>query len=586
MNIQTLPLCIALLMGAPAFGQNLSNELLFSVDYHGPVIGTLDVHGRPITEGDLLGGGIPQLGGVHPAIRHHGGRLGLNRYDICVGHSGGDPCGIDLDALSLGRDAKLLGMNEDYFIRFSVDEYAVGYSGLQTSPSVKTESPLGESSASVFTTIHLPDLPVGPQASGPWVGQNVLSFDGNGQSAMYQGISAGLAPGLGLKEPNDAGQGLPNSSQDTGSHVDALSQQQVGNLTAVPIFFSLDGGFHDPAHGYLNSGSAFFQGASPAAVLVSQSGQISVYAPPASLGLSIGDDLDALVLWENGVPGFQPNDGPYSWLNGSTDMLLFSLRRGSPSLGQLDSLLNLPMEEGDLLGPPGPGGGAPMILISGESMGLNTKRDSGSSEGDELSGATISKPGSGREIVDCQPNGIPDDVDIANGTYADDNNNTIPDDCEEGDRPDCFCSQGSPCNNNYSSGGCKNSTGVGGRLQGRGSSSVYMDDLYFNVFQLPPQTFGILFYGLTEGTVPVAMGAGQRCASSILFRVGSPLLLDSFGAGMVGPGLGAFTSTHIAGVGQFVLGSTMHFQFYYRDLQAPCGGSSNLTNMVSVTFTQ
>jgi hypothetical protein len=113
-----------------------------------------------------------------------------------------------------------------------------------------------------------------------------------------------------------------------------------------------------------------------------------------------------------------------------------------------------------------------------------------------------------------------------------------------------------------------------------------MDDLYFNVFQLPPQTFGILFYGLTEGTVPVAMGAGQRCASSILFRVGSPLLLDSFGAGMVGPGLGAFTSTHIAGVGQFVLGSTMHFQFYYRDLQAPCGGSSNLTNMVSVTFTQ
>ena len=582
MHIRISLLLSAYFMGAPSLGQGLSNELLFSVDYHGPVVGTLDVQGRPITEGDLLGGGIPQLGGVHPAIRHTGGRLGLNRYDTCVGHLGGDPCGIDLDALSLGRDAKLLGGNEIYFIRFSVDEYAVGYSGLQTSPSVKTESPFGESSASVFTTIRLPDLPVGPQASGPWVGQHVLSFDGDGLSAMYGGVSAGLAPGLGLMEPNNANPG----AQDTGSHVDALSQQQVANLTSVSIYFSLDGSSLDSAHSYVNSGSAGFQQASPGEVLVSQGGQITVYATETSLGLIGGDDLDALVLWENGIPGFQPSDGEYTWLDGTTDMLFFSLRRGSPTLGQLDSGSGLPIEEGDLLGPPGPGGGAPMILISAESMGLNTKRSSGSSEGDELSGATISKPGSGREIVDCQPNGIPDDVDIANGTYADDNNNTIPDDCEEGDRPDCFCRQGSPCNNNYSSGGCKNSTGVGGRLQGRGSSSVYMDDLYFNVFQLPPQTFGILFYGLTEGTVPVAMGAGQRCASSILFRVGSPLLLDSFGAGMVGPGLGAFTSTHIAGVGQFVLGSTMHFQFYYRDLQAPCGGSSNLTNMVSVTFTQ
>jgi hypothetical protein len=51
-----------------------------------------------------------------------------------------------------------------------------------------------------------------------------------------------------------------------------------------------------------------------------------VYAFATQLGLDqLGpdhDDLDALVLWENGDGVYTPTAGAYSWLNG-TDMLLF-----------------------------------------------------------------------------------------------------------------------------------------------------------------------------------------------------------------------------------------------------------------------
>jgi len=580
-------LACGLLLCSTAVSQNpgLPFELLFSVDYHGPLVGTQAAGGVLITEGDLMGGGLPQLGGAQLRIRRDGGLLGLNRYNTCLGHPGGTPCGIDLDALSLGEDLRLLGGGQEYFLYFSVDEYAKGSTGLFVAPSVLTEHPFGESSASVFSTIELPDLPVFPQPVGQWPGQHVLAFDGDGQVLATGG--SGLAPGLGLIEPNIPGQGLPNAAQDTGSHLDALSIAPVSNLNQNSVYFSLDGGLIDPVHGYVNSGSAAFQGTDPGAVLESSGGVITVYATPGQLGLGAGDDIDALVLWENGIPGFQVGDGPYTWLdpNSPTDMLLFSLRRGSPILGQIDSLMQLPIEESDLLGPPAPGSSTPMILISGESMGLKTSRGSGGSEGDDLSGATIRK--TDEDIIDCNENGIPDHVDIAKGASPDDNDNGIPDECEPVDEVTCFCSVGSsPCSNDDPNAGCKNSTGSGGRLRGIGSSSLYQDDLAFSVEQLPPQTFGILFYGLDEGTAPVVMGAGLRCASSVLLRIGPPLLTDSLGLGSVGPGLGGYVAQNMPQVGQFARGKTLHFQVYYRDLQFTCGNGSNVTNMVSIRFTQ
>ena len=85
----------------------------------------------------------------------------------------------------------------------------------------------------------------------------------------------------------------------------------------------------------------------------------------------VHDDLDALILWENGDGVFQVPTDPYSWLGPQpTDMLLFSIRRESPLTGTLDPLGSaLTIEEGDILLPlswsPTPG-----IFIAAEKLGL------------------------------------------------------------------------------------------------------------------------------------------------------------------------------------------------------------------------
>ena len=46
-------------------------------------------------------------------------------------------------------------------------------------------------------------------------------------------------------------------------------------------------------------------------------------------------------------PCHQAADVPFAWLNGMNDMVLFSVRRGSWVIGQLDSLYGQPIEEGE-----------------------------------------------------------------------------------------------------------------------------------------------------------------------------------------------------------------------------------------------
>ena len=95
---------------------------------------------------------------------------------------------------------------------------------------------------------------------------------------------------------------------------------------------------------------------------------------PAGINQDL-DDVDALVLWENGIAGYQPTTGPFSWLAG-TDMLLYSVRRGSFAIGMPDALFGAPIEEGDILIPVAtPAGGfAPGIFIPAEDLGLATVR--------------------------------------------------------------------------------------------------------------------------------------------------------------------------------------------------------------------
>jgi hypothetical protein len=257
---------------------------------------------------------------------------------------------------------------------FSVDEFAVG--GPIGPPNVTSEGALGttEASADVFSYLG----PVTPTAPGPVFG-NLDVIDGDGV-APFGG------PGTGLVEPNPFDAVVP----DPGDNLDAVDVDTTLNDVGGFVFFSLDADFPDPfepgAGGLVNSATAAANGFSSADVLVSFAGGTpSLYAPAPALGLDITgafDDLDALALLDDGaldgvtgLPFFDP----------SVDSILFSVRRGSPVIGMLDSAFGAPILEGDVLTIPSGPSGLPSIFIAAEALGLTTSRaDQRSDELDAL----------------------------------------------------------------------------------------------------------------------------------------------------------------------------------------------------------
>lgn len=310
----------------------------------------------------------------------------------------------ELDALSYGLDgqffpeefvARPLGRNGEKFRQswtFSVDEFAVG-NGLGVGPSVSTEGAAGnrEASADIYRSRTLPG---GMVSFAP--GTNRGTFDGDG-------VAPFAAPGLGLKEPNPPSiGGLP----DEGDNLDAwdLDTPILQNETRQNVYFSLDSHFPEPfePNPAVNTGTAVANGFVGGDVLISDltGSAPTLFADSRFLGLNGGmpqqgpndldiDDLDALVLWNNDNPEYDPVTGPYSWLEGvgegeATDMLLFSLRRNSallqtPTLDALGS--GLEITEGDILVPVqvGPGQWAPGIFINAEALGIDTVRSGGGS---------------------------------------------------------------------------------------------------------------------------------------------------------------------------------------------------------------
>lgn len=272
----------------------------------------------------------------------------------------------EVDALSWGRDTPLRRIGpfwgDNYRLFFSTDEFANG-NGLSAPPSVDTEGVTGwqEASADIQRT-QLFMSQTAPPACGPYAHRTM--FDGD-TSASNPG------PRLGLLEPNP-----PAPGPDAGDTLDALTAFQQSS--AMRLFFSLDAGWVDPLEGgYGNAGTAPGNGVAPGDVLISSgAGSFFVWAPHPLLGLGPDDDLDALILWENGNLIFDPSVSFFDWMSGNQDMLLFSVRRGSPILGQIDSELGLPIEEGDILSTPSntiPNGN-PSIFIRAECLGLGTVR--------------------------------------------------------------------------------------------------------------------------------------------------------------------------------------------------------------------
>jgi hypothetical protein len=325
-NWTMLALIVAagLCLAAPAMAQPT-----YSITFDGPTIGVPDAFGGvPITEGDILTPAGPPPGTVIPV-----GAGGLGVVPTFGGF-------VEVDALSYGLEffGTPMGVHQWYF---SVDEFAVGAPGVPA-PSVTTVGAAAatEASADYFNTASGPP-PLGPGA-GP--GVNVGAGDGDGLPIAY-------GPALNLIEPNAP---TPLAVPDPGDNLDALD---IDRPPGFPVYFSLDSAFPDPLEAAANTGTAAANGFVGGDVLVQFGGGApGLYAGAPLLGLDADgaapdtDDLDALILAENGTAGYQPVTKPYSW-NGGTDMLLYSVRRGSAIIGLPDVLFGVPIEEGDILIP-------------------------------------------------------------------------------------------------------------------------------------------------------------------------------------------------------------------------------------------
>jgi hypothetical protein len=556
-------------------------QVSFSIDWKGPTISrTPSAGGPPITEGDILRpfGGSPQFGPLGtPQMFLNGGQLGLQFYSVCVGHPAGQPCKVELDALSYGHDKAFSHSGPPVAaptrMWFTVDVFAMGEATSIATPDVLSEAVFGDSSADVFTTWGLPIPPVPPGAVSR--GHDVGVFDGNGLPSG----SSYFYPGVGLVEPN-----FPTLPPNRGDHMDALAIEPLP-APGMAVYFSLDASFIDPIDGVPNSGSAAANGFLPGAVLkkiVGSVGPPTVYATPAQLGLDLmgpgTDDLDALALTENGDGVYTPSVVPFDWETGMTDMLLFSVRRGSAVIGKLDSIFGVPIEPGDVLTtPPGPGL-RPGIFIAAENLGLLTTRTDGVAFGDDMADiATTSLP-----CYDCNHNGVEDAVDIATGTSADVNHNGIPDECEHTYLAYCMCpSPLGPCGNDDSSAGCANSTTVGSLLSATGTTSFATDDLVLHVTHLPANKTGLFLMSMVQAQV--ALGDGLRCIGSPFYRFGA-FNSGSSGSGTKGPGIIASSCATLPMAACIHAGQTWNFQVWHRDPLGPCGHGTNLSNGESVTY--
>ena len=565
-------------IGASGLSSVAGAQVTFSVDWHSPTVGMPDSFTAiPITEGDILMPvtGMPSLGPLPmPGTVISAGPtgLGLAGWAPCVGHPGGTPCMVEVDALSYGVDFPLQNSGNitgDYL--FSTDEFAMGLVGPPIFPGLISEAPVGDSSSDVWRNAgFLPPGPLPPFAA-PVGHIGVIDGDGlpSGSGAIY--------PGTGLIEPNFPG--FPN----IGDNLDALDTGTPFSTSFPPtgVYFSLDEPFFDVLSGVPNSGSAPAHGFTGADILWTPAPGAPplVWAPGAMLGLNMAgglDDLDALAIWENGTGAFEPSVFPYDWAAGGSDMVLFSVRRGSPVIGAPDSIFGIPIMEGDILTTPLPtfmGGVSPFpgMFCAAENIGLGTFRSS--NVNDDLNALdTVKDP-----FFDCNGNGTEDALDIAMGTSTDINLNGVPDECEIIGGPYCYCPAGSaPCGNPDASAGCANSTGVGALLSATGSGSVFADDLVLTATSLPPGKIGLFFAG-TAAIGPFPFGDGLRCAGGTLKRFPPPAAASATGVLTKGPG--------IAGSFGILPFATWNFQCWYRDPAGPCGAGWNTSNAFSVFFT-
>ena len=525
-----LPLFLVALV-PPAAAQNQGIPV-FSIGWYGPSIGTPNSFtGFPISEGDLLVpqpltpafGPLPPPGIVESAGALAPAGLNLSNYIPCFGHPAYTPCKIEVDALSHGLDPMFdctPGTPSPTWM-FSVQYRALGWPG-GFPPDVASEAVCQDEGADVFAAFGAACGPLPPTSAG---GFNGGVIDGDG---MANCTGSGLYPGLGLIEippPNTVGDNLDAIDLD-------VPDRFFPSTTCT--YFSLDSGFVDPPTGFNNTSSASAQGFVGGDVLVTcPSCSPALYASAAQLGLDFfgadSDDLDALVLRENGIPGYQRSQSPYDWVTGASDMLFFSVRRGSAVIGFPDAIFGQPIEPGDILIPTGPLGTQPGIFVAAENLGLMT----------------------GRILLPAPP---PDDLDALDLHEAPSPGQGY---CfGDGSGPPC------PCGNSGATGrGCANSTHAeGALLWAHGNPSISFDTLQFTVSGIGSTVTNILMQG-TATNPGVPFGDGLRCVGGTLRRLYTrSALCGNRSYGWQVPG-----DAPISVVGGITIPQTAFYQVWYRD---------------------
>jgi hypothetical protein len=141
------------------------------------------------------------------------------------------------------------------------------------------------------------------------------------------------------------------------------------------------------------------------------------------------------------------------------------------------------------------------------------------------------------------------------------------------------------CGNNDPSGGCANSTGVGGRLVVTTGNSVLADDAVFEAWNLPTAKTALIIVSQNQRNAP--FGDGRMCVGPDLKRVRT-----HFNTGQTGSVTATGVLETLAEYGTLIQsGETWHVQVWFRDPDPnwACNGTStrdntNLTNAYTVTF--
>jgi len=154
----------------------------------------------------------------------------------------------------------------------------------------------------------------------------------------------------------------------------------------------------------------------------------------------------------------------------------------------------------------------------------------------------------------------------------------------------CFADEtGScPCGNESAPGsdsGCENSSGVGARLVASGTPSVSDDDFVLTVLHAAPHSLGIFVQNLSiRDGIPFSDGLAcltfdTHCTRHYGPPAVQPTWLDAAGSGTNAQPL---PEGDVCGFTQ--PGTTLYYQFWYRDPVGPCGSGANLSSGLATTW--